>query len=73
MQLIRKFNKGFRFLLCAIYILSKYSWSPPLIDKRVITITNTFQKILGKSNRIPNKIWVDKGSESYIKSMKSWL
>ena len=26
MQLIRKFNKGFRFLLCVIDIFSKYSW-----------------------------------------------
>ena len=38
-----------------------------------ITITNTFQKILKESSRKPNKIWVDKGSEFYNKSMKSWL
>ena len=35
-------------------------------------ITNAFQKILKESNRKPNK-WVDKGSEFYNKSMKSWL
>ena len=28
-------------------------------DKKDITITNAFQKILDKSNRKPNKIWVD--------------
>ena len=32
-----------------------------------------FQSILNKSNRKPNKIWVDKGSEFYNRSMKSWL
>ena len=32
-------------------------------DKKGITITNAFQKILKESNRKPNKIWVDKGSE----------
>ena len=32
-----------------------------------------FQTILKKSNRKPNKIWVDKGSEFYNKSIKSWL
>ena len=38
-----------------------------------MTITNAFQKILDESNRKPNKIWVDKGSEFYNRSMKSWL
>ena len=44
-----------------------------LKDKREITITNAFQKNLNESKRKPSKIWVDKGSEFYNKSMKSWL
>ena len=71
MQLISKFNKGFRFLLCIIDIYSKYAWVIPLKDKKGITITNAFQKTLDESNRTPNKIWVDKGSEFYNRSMKS--
>ena len=63
MQLISKFNKGFRFSLCVIDIFSKCAWVVPLKDKKGITITNDFQKILKKSNRKPNKIWIDKGSE----------
>ena len=43
-QLISKFNRGFRFLLCAIDIFSKYAWVVPLKDKNGITITNAFQK-----------------------------
>ena len=70
MQLISKFNKGFRFLLCVIDIFSKYAWVVPLKDKKGITITNAFQKILKESNRKPNKIWVDKGSEFYNSSLK---
>ena len=54
-------------------IFSKYAWVIPLKDKKGITITNAFQKILKESNRKPNKIWVDKGSEFYNRSMKSWL
>ena len=50
MQLINKFNKGFRFLLCVIDIFSKYPWVIRLKDKKVITITNAFQKILDESN-----------------------
>ena len=42
-------------------------------DKKGIMITNAFQKILDQSNRKPNKIWVDQGSEFYNRSMKSQL
>ena len=42
-------------------------------DKNGTTITNAFQKILNESNRRPNKIWLDKGSEFYNRSMKSFL
>ena len=71
MQLISKFNKGFRFLLCIIDIYSKYAWVIPLKDKKGITIINAFQKTLDEINRKPNKIWVDKGSKFYNRSMKS--
>ena len=73
MQLISKFNKGFRFSFCIIDIYSKYVCAIPLKDKKGNTITNTFQKVLDKSNHKPNKIWVDKGSKFYNRSTKSWL
>ena len=73
MQLISKFNKGFKFLLCVIDTYSKYAWVIPLKDKKGVTITNAFQKIVDVSNNQPNKIWVDKGSEFYNKSIKSFL
>ena len=41
-------------------------------DKKGATIVNDFQKILKKSGRKPNKIWVDKGSEFYNSSFKKW-
>ena len=44
MQLLRKFNKGIRFLLCAIDIYSKNTWVISLKDKKGITITSAFQK-----------------------------
>ena len=63
MQLISKFKKGIRFLLCIFDILSKYAWVIPLKNIKCVTIVNVFQKILANSKRKPNKIWVDKGSE----------
>ena len=42
-------------------------------DKEGASIVNAFQIIFKKSNRKPNKIWVDKGSEYYNDSFKKWL
>ena len=88
-QLIIKFNKGFRFLLCYyifyccfffrffifrflffINIFSKYAWVIPLKDKKGVSIANTFTKVLDKSGRKPNKLWVGKGSKCYNNSIK---
>ena len=73
MQLLSKYNKGYKFLLCVIDIFSKYAWVIPLKDKKGISIVNAFQIILKESKRKPNKIWVDKGSEFYNNSFKKWL
>ena len=56
-----------------IDIFSKYAWVVPLKDKKGISIVNAFQKILKESDRKPNKISVDKGSEFYNSSFKKWL
>ena len=42
------------------YIFSKYAWVIHLKGKKFITITNAFQKVLDKSNRKSNKIWLIK-------------
>ena len=73
MQLMNKFNKGFKFLLCVVDICSKYAWVVPLKDKKSVSIVNAFENILKKSNRKPNKIWLEKCGEFYNKSMKSCL
>ena len=43
MQLISKYNKRIRFLVCIIDIYSKYAWVVPLENKKGITIINVFQ------------------------------
>ena len=73
MQLLSKYNKGIRFLLCVINIFSKCAWVFPLKDKKGISIVKAFQIILKQSNRKPNKIWVDKGSEFYNAYFKKLL
>ena len=44
-----------------------------LKDKKGVTFVNAFQKVLDKSQRKPNKIWADKGSEFYNSFFKKWL
>ena len=56
MKLLSKFNKRFRYLLRIIDIYSKYAWIVPLKDKKPVTITNAFQKLLDASNCKPNNI-----------------
>ena len=73
MQSLSEYNRGIKYLLCAIDVFSKYSWVVPIRDKKGTSIVNAFKKILSDSNRKPNKIWVDKGSEFYNNASKYFL
>ena len=73
MQLINKFNKGFRVLLCVIDIFSKYARVVPLKANKGVSIVVAFQKLLDKSGCKPNKIWADKGRQICNNSFKKWL
>ena len=66
MQLISKYNKGTRYLLCAIDLLSKYAFVVPFNDIKGTNIVNAFQKTLNNSKRKPNKIWVDRLKDNNI-------
>ena len=46
MQLIGRFNKRLKLLLCIIDILRKHAWVVPLKDKKGVSIVNIFQKVL---------------------------
>ena len=71
MQSLSKYNKGIKYLLCAIDLLSKNVWVIPTKEKNKTSIVNAFKKIISKHK--PNKIWVDQGSEFYNKSFKHFL
>ena len=71
-QSLKKYNKGIKYLLCAIDLFSTYAWVVPLKDKREISIVNAFQKIMSKGRK-PNKIWVHQRGEFYNKLFKRFL
>ena len=73
MQSLSKFNKRFKYLLCAIDLFSKYAWVMSIKDKKGTSIANAFKKITSEGQRKPNKIWVDQGSELYNNTFKYFL
>ena len=73
MQSLSTYNKGVKYLLCAIDLFRKYAWVIPIKDKKGTSIVTAFKKIISKGQRKTNKIWVDQGSEFYNQSFKYFL
>ena len=73
MQSLCRKNKCIKYFLCAIDLYSKYAFVIPLKDKKGISVANAFDKMIKQSERKPNKIWVDQGSEFYNNNFKKWL
>ena len=44
MQSLSKYNKGIKYLLCAIDLFSKYVWVVPIKDKKGVSIVYAFKK-----------------------------
>ena len=44
MQSLSIYNKGIKYLLCAIDLFSKYAWVISLKDKKGTSIVNAFKK-----------------------------
>ena len=65
-------NKGYKYLLMVLDLLSKYGWIVPLKDKKGETVTEAFKTIF-KEGRKPQYLWTDKGKEYCNKNMKELL
>ena len=76
---LSKYNKNYKYMLTVIDIFTKYAWAIPLKNKSGLSITNGFTTILsegpqgGSEHRNSEKLWVDRGSEFYNKTFKSFL
>ena len=66
-----KDNKGFKYILTAIDVLSKYAWAIPLKDKTAVSTAKAMAIIINFAH--PKKIQVDKGSEFYNATVKKLL
>ena len=48
MQSLSKYNKRFKYLLCAIDLFNKYTWVIRIKDKKETSIVNASQKMISK-------------------------
>ena len=71
MQAFSKFNRGVKYLLAVIDVLSKYGWLIPLKDKTGKSVASALKTIF--KERKPEKMWVDKGKEFYNKDVKDLI
>ena len=64
-------NDNFKFILTCLDVFSKYAWAVPLKNKEGKTITDAFKTIF--TNRIPQRIQTDLGSEFYNRNFKALI
>ena len=70
---VKRENKGYRFILTVIDILSRYGFARPLKTKMGKEVAAAIKDIFNKSNRRPRRIQTDQGSEFYNAHVKRLL
>ena len=61
-----KNNNGYKYILTIIDLYTRYAWAVPLKNKTGNSVTLAFEDLFENTpDRIPRKLWVDKGSEFY--------
>lgn len=73
MQNLKKYNRGFNYILVVIDCFSKYAWAVPIKSKNKICVTNAFESILYNSNRQPVNLQTDLGTEFYNCTFKTLM
>ena len=72
MKNLSRYNKGVKYLLTVVDILSKYAWVVPMKNKTGAEQKRAFESIL-KKGRKPLRLQTDKGSEFYNKPSQEYL
>lgn len=72
MQPYSRENKGYRYMLTCIDVLSKFAWAIPVRSKTGKDVTKGFREIL-KSGLAPKNLQVDRGKEFYNAEFKALM
>ena len=70
-QSLAKYNRGIRYLLTVVDVLSKFAWVHPLKDKTGAKVVEAIEEIVSQG-RQPNRLQTDKGKEFYNRSFENW-
>ena len=71
-QRLAKHNRGIRYLLTVVDVLSKYAWVQPLKTKTGVALVRAFEKIV-RQGRHPNRLQTDRGKEFYNRTSQRWV
>ncbi|PFX12177.1 putative uncharacterized transposon-derived protein F54H12.3 [Stylophora pistillata] len=73
-QKLARENKGYRFILTVIDVLSKHAWAEPLKRKTGKEVTEAFQRVLRKAQgRRPLQLQTDDGKEFYNRTFQDLM
>jgi transposase InsO family protein len=65
MQKFSSSNKGYRYILCCIDVLSRFAFAKPIKTKKPKDVRDAFKLILFESGRHPWRLYTDLGLEYY--------
>ena len=71
---LKSSNDSYKYILGCIDTVSKFAWLRPLKNKSGPTVTKAMESILHEAkHRIPNKLYVDQGTEFNNRDFKSLM
>jgi len=74
MQKLSKWNKGFKYLLTVIDVLSKRAWAEPIKNKTGGEMVKALERIKKKlAPHQPLRVQTDDGKEFYNKLVQAWF
>ena len=74
MQKLSKWNKGFKYLLTVIDVLSKRAWAEPIKNKTGKEMVKALERIKKKlAPHQPLRVQTDDGKEFYNKLVQAWF
>ena len=74
MQKLSRWNKGNKYLLTVIDVLSKYAWAVPIKSKRSQDMIRGFESIYQQESPPPPlRVQTDQGKEFYNRGVQAWF
>ena len=66
-------NRGYKWILTAIELYSRYAWALPLKTKNGNEVATVLKRLFDSMKEKPKKLWSDRGSEFYNPQVKRLL